>query len=310
MVLITGAAGFIGSHLTDNLAKRSHAIIAMDDLSSGKIEFIQHHMDKQNFYFHKIDLVDDDFDDLFEGVDFVFHLAANPDVRKSALNPREHVDNNFMATYNLLEAMRKNDVENIAFTSTSAVYGTAKKIPTPESYAPLIPESIYGATKLACEALISSYCHTYGMNAWIFRLANVIGPRLTHGVIFDFIKKLRKNPEELEILGDGNQTKSYIYIQDCIDAMLLAIEKSKERVNIFNIGSEDWIKVVDIARIVSSKMNLKPRFVFTGGERGWKGDIPRMMLDVSKIKSLGWKPKYNSRQAVELTVEWMLKQHI
>ncbi len=306
-IVVTGAAGFIGSHLVDALSNRNCKIIAIDNLSSGKIDHVEHHLNANYFEFHKKDLASDDLTPLMKDVDIVFHLAANPDVRSSAINPKEHIDQNFIATYNLLEAMRKNDVEKIVFTSTSTVYGTAKQIPTPEDYGPLLPESVYGATKLACEALISSYCYTYGMKAWIFRLANVIGPRLTHGVIYDFVQKLRKNPNELEILGDGNQTKSYIYVKDCIDGMLFALEKAKETVNVFNLGSEDRIRVVEIAEIVCRKMGLNPEFKFTGGKRGWKGDIPIMQLDITKIKALGWRPEYSSKEAVELTVDWMIK---
>ncbi len=309
-VLVTGAAGFIGSHLTDKLVGQGCNVIAIDNLSSGKLNFIQHLFENNNFKFSKFDLLKDNWSTLHAEADLIFHLAANPDVRSSGISPQQHIEQNLVATHNLLEFMRKKDVENIAFTSTSAVYGRAKIIPTPETYGPLIPESVYGATKLACEALISAYCHTYGIRAWIFRLANVIGPKLTHGVIFDFVNKLRRNPRKLEILGDGNQTKSYIYIDDCIDAMLLAVENSKEKVNIFNIGSEDQISVREIAKIVSEKMNLKPEFKFTGGEIGWKGDIPVMMLDISKIKSLGWGPKYDSKRAVELTAEWIINQPI
>jgi len=220
--------------------------------------------------FVKVDLSSKpELDEVFRKKSFseVWHLAANPDVRVGSENPDEIYRNNVLATYNLLEAMRKNNVDRIIFTSTSTVYGEAKVIPTPEDY-PTIPISIYGASKLACEAMISSYCHTFDMKAWIYRFANVIGKRSNHGVIYDFIMKLRRNPEELEILGNGEQNKSYIYVSDCIEAMFYGL-KADDRVNIFNIGSEDQIKVKRIAEIVCEEMGLNPKFRFTGGDRGW-----------------------------------------
>ena len=240
--------------------------------------------------------------------DIVFHLAANPDVRLGAIDTNIHFQQNIVATYNLLEEMRIAGVKKIVFTSSSTVYGEASIIPTPENYGPLVPISLYGASKLAAEALITAYCHTFDMEAKIYRFANVVGPRSTHGVIYDFINKLRKNPKELEILGDGSQKKSYLYIDDCIDAMLFGL-KSNKKVEIFNIGSEDWINVKKIAEIVSQEMNLNPKFIFTGGVdgRGWKGDVKIMRLAIDKLKKLGWKPRYNSEQAVRLTAKWMVE---
>jgi UDP-glucose 4-epimerase len=200
--------------------------------------------------------------------------------------------------------MRENRVKRIVFTSTSTVYGEANQIPTPESYGPPTPISFYGATKLACEALISAYCHTFGLRAVIFRLANVIGPRSTHGVIHDFLQKLRKDPDKLEILGDGRQRKSYLYINDCIDAMLLAARQDRKKgLDIYNIGSEDWITVKEIARILCKQAGLRPEFKFAGGRRGWKGDVPLMRLDIRRIKSLGWTPMYTSKGSVEIAIQ-------
>jgi len=226
-------------------------------------------------------------------------------VRIGAENPEEIYRNNILATYRLLEAMRKAGIERIIFTSTSTVYGEASIIPTPEDYPPH-PISLYGASKLACEALIESYCHTFDMQAWIYRFANVIGRRSTHGVIYDFIMKLNRNPEELEILGNGEQNKSYIYITDCIEAMLAGLG-SDERVNIFNIGSEDQVKVRRIAEIVSEELGLSPRFRFTGGDRGWKGDVPVMLLSIEKLKKLGWRPRYSSEEAVRMAVRDLIE---
>lgn len=304
-VLVTGGAGFIGSHVVDRLAEMKKKIIVLDNLSSGRREFISRHLKQKSFKFIQTDLLYKESSDYFKGVEEVWHLAANPDVRIGIEDTKVHLEQNVIATYNVLEAMRKNNVKKIIFTSTSTVYGEAKQIPTPEDYTPMIPISLYGASKLACEALIAAYVHTFDMQAWIYRFANVIGRRSTHGVIYDFINKLKANPRELEILGDGNQTKSYIYIDDCIDAIFQGL-KAREKINIFNIGSSDTIKVKRIAEIVCEAMNLKPNFKYTGGERGWKGDVPYMFLDCTKLGRIGWKPKYSSEEAVRLTVGELL----
>ncbi len=307
--LVTGGAGFIGSHLIDALLSKGYEVSCIDNFSSGKREFIEHNLERIELYEGDL-LRQQDISKAIDGCDVVFHLAANPDVRIGAINTRTHVDNGILATYNLLEEMRKKSINKIIFTSSSTVYGEASIIPTPENYGPLIPISLYGAAKLAAEALISSYCHTFDMEAIIYRFANVVGPRSTHGVIYDFIKKLRKNPQELEILGDGKQRKSYLYVDDCIDAMLFGMEKAKEKVEIFNIGSEDWVEVKEIADIVSEEMGLKPEYRFTGGidGRGWKGDVKFMRLDISKLKNMGWKPKHSSREAIRLTAKWLIDE--
>jgi UDP-glucose 4-epimerase len=301
-VLVTGGAGFIGSHLVDRLIKEGNEIIVLDNLSSGKKEFIQHHFNNPNFKFYKVDLLTDEINGYFKGVDEVWHLAANADVRKALKDTEVDIKQNILVTYRVLEAMRKNNVKKIIFTSSSTVYGEAKKIPTPENY-PCKPISLYGVSKLACEGLISAYVHTFDLNAVIFRLANIIGHRLTHGVIYDFIQKLKRNPNELEILGDGNQKKSYLYVEDCVNGMIFASRKVKSNLEIFNLGSEDWITVKEIAEIVYKELNLNPKLRFGESDRGWKGDVPLMLLDISKIKKLGWKPRYNSKEAVELTVK-------
>lgn len=308
-ILVTGGAGFIGSHVVDRLINDGHEVVVIDNLSSGKIEFIEHHMNDEKFKFIKGDLLDFDLlKKVVKNFDVVYHIAANPDVRLGASDTKVHMQQNVIATYNLLEAMRINGVRDIVFTSTSTVYGEAEKIPTPEDYGPLIPISLYGASKLAAEALITSYAHTFDMNAVIYRFANIIGPRSTHGVIYDFIMKLRKNPKELEILGDGTQTKSYLYVEDCVDAILFGYENRRVAVEIFNIGSEDWINVRKIADIVVEEMNLKNvQYKFTGGKRGWKGDVPKMLLSIKKMKSYGWRPKRNSEESVRLTARSLLK---
>ena len=308
-ILVTGGAGFIGSHVVDRLINDGHEVVVIDNLSSGKIEFIEHHMNDEKFKFIKGDLLDFDLlKKVVKNFNVVYHIAANPDVRLGASDTKVHMQQNVIATYNLLEAMRINGVRDIVFTSTSTVYGEAEKIPTPEDYGPLIPISLYGASKLAAEALITSYAHTFDMNAVIYRFANIIGPRSTHGVIYDFIMKLRKNPKELEILGDGTQSKSYLYVEDCVDAILFGYENRRVAVEIFNIGSEDWINVRKIADIVVEEMNLKNvQYKFTGGKRGWKGDVPKMLLSIKKMKSYGWRPKRNSEESVRLTARSLLK---
>jgi UDP-glucose 4-epimerase len=305
-ILVTGGAGFIGSHLVDKLIELGNEVIVLDNLSSGKKEFIQKHFKNPNFKFYKVDLLTDKINDYFKNIDEVWHLAANPDVRAALKDTKIDINQNILLTHNVLEAMRVNDVKKIFFTSSSTVYGEANKIPTPENYSPLMPISLYGSTKLACEALISSYCKTFDLNGIVFRLANIVGPKSTHGIIHDFINKLMRNPVELEILGDGNQRKSYLYIDDCIDAMITASENLKEKFDVYNVGSEDWITVKEIAKIVCEKLKVNPEFKFTGEERGWKGDVPKMLLDISKIKKIGWKPKYNSKDAIEITVENMV----
>jgi len=308
-VLVTGGAGFIGSHLIDALLEEGFDVICLDNFSSGRKELIEPNLDKIELI--EGDLLNrEDIKKALKGCEIVFHLAANPDVRVGAINTKIHFDNNIVATYNLLEEMKDAGVKEIVFTSSSTVYGDAEKIPTPENYGPLIPISLYGASKLAAEALICSYCHTFDMEATIYRFANVVGPRSTHGVIYDFIKKLRKNPDELEILGDGKQRKSYLYIDDCIDAMLFGMQKKEKQVEIFNIGSEDWIEVKEIADIISQEMGLNPKYKFTGGidGRGWKGDVKFMRLDISKLKALGWKPKYGSKEAVRMTAKWLINE--
>ncbi len=307
-ILVTGGAGFIGSHLVDRLIEENHEIIVLDDLSTGKKEFIEQHFNNPHFKFYKVNLVSDDIDKYFKDVDEVWHLAANADVRSALKDTSKDIQNNIIATYRVLEAMRKNCVKKIFFTSSSTVYGEAKKIPTTENYSPLKPISLYGATKLSCEALISAYSHIFGISGIIFRLANIIGPRSTHGVIYDFIRKLKQNPNELEILGDGNQKKSYMYIEDCINAFLLVREKISSDFEVFNVGNDDWLTVKEIAEIVCGVLGVNPVFKFTGGKQGWKGDVPLMFLDIKKLRSLGFKLKYNSREAVKKTVNALVNE--
>ena len=312
--LVTGGAGFIGSHLTDKLISRGDTVHVFDNLTTGTKENLEQQLGNTSFTLTEGDLLDSsDLAKLrHENCDSIFHLAANPEVRIGSTNPDTHFQQNVVATQNLLEYLRKTqDTPTLIFTSTSTVYGEPAKIPTPENCSPLEPISVYGATKLASEALISGYAHTYGFKAVIYRLANIIGPRSTHGVIYDFIKKLGKTPHKLEILGDGTQSKSYLYISDCVEALIFGMGKSRKHLDVYNIGSEDQINVKEVAEIVITEMGLKNvKLTYTGGVdggRGWKGDVKNMLLDTGKIKSLGWKPKLNSRQAVERTTRELVR---
>ncbi len=259
--IVTGGAGFIGSHLVDYLAARGDELLVIDDCSGGSRNNLAHHLADERIVLCEENLLQDGWQQHLAGADRVYHMAADPDVRQSALAPDTQVNNNILATYRVLEAMRAHEVPELVFTSTSTVYGEATVIPTPETYTPLEPISVYGASKLACEALISSYCHSFGMHAWVYRFANIIGERSGHGVIWDFIKKLRANPRELEILGDGRQTKSYLDVGECIRALEFGVAHSKGPVNTFNIGSEDWIDVVAIADIIVEEMGSLGRAV-------------------------------------------------
>jgi UDP-glucose 4-epimerase len=305
--VVTGGAGFIGSHLVDTLVAQGNEVLVIDSLIAGRRETIARHIDSHAVRFLKKDLLKDGWQDAIRGADRLFHLAADPDVRQSATSPGPTIQNNMVATYRVLEAMRLNEVPEIVFTSTSTVYGEAKVIPTPEDYTPLEPISVYGASKLACEALISAYCHSFDMKSWNFRFANIIGERSGHGVITDFIRKLRANSSELEILGNGKQVKSYLEVHECIAAMLFATGKARGTVNTFNIGSEDWIDVKTIAEIVIEEMHLEgTKLRFTGGERGWVGDVPRMQLSLDRIRALRWKPQMGSRESVRLAARDLL----
>jgi UDP-glucose 4-epimerase len=311
-ILITGGAGFIGSHLVDRLLPENK-ITVLDNFSSGRRAFLELHLENPDFELIEADLLDSGaLERAFAGKDFVFHLAANPDVRLGAENTRVHLEQNVMATYNVLEAMRKAGVRRVAFTSTSTIYGEAKVVPTPEDFGPLMPISLYGASKLACEALISSYCHTFEMQSWIFRFANIVGERGTHGVLVDFIRKLCINPKELEILGSGEQRKSYLEVKDCVEAMLHCVEHSHDETNVFNIGSCDSVDVTQIADIVAARMGLcGVKYRYTGGinGRGWKGDVKVMLLSIEKIKRLGWTPRRGSAEAIEAAVDALLKEN-
>lgn len=311
-IFMTGAAGFIGSHLAERLVNEGNALIGLDNLSSGKKEFLGGILNNDNFEFVEADLLKDDIKDLMKGCGSVFHLAANPEVKIGAQDTRVHLDQNVTATYNVLEAMKATNVNDILFTSTSTVYGEAKAIPTPEGYGPLVPISLYGSSKLSCEAMISAYCHTFDMTSTIFRFANVVGMRSTHGVVYDFVQKLKKEPKRLEILGrEPGTRKSYCHIKDCVDSMLFGWKSRQDRFDPYNIGSEDYIDVKTIANAVCQEMGLEGvEYEWLGKKdvSGWIGDVKTMLLSIEKIKARGWKPKYGSEESVRLAARELLGQ--
>jgi len=299
--LVTGGAGFIGSHLVDRLISKGWYVRVVDNFSSGRLENVEHHRSNLRVEVLKGDLKDSRVaEESVKGVDVVFHYAANPEVRVSTTNPEIHFNENIVVTFNILETMRKNDVREIVFASSSSVYGEPEVIPVSED-APIRPVSVYGASKAACENLIHAYSKLYGIKALVLRYANVIGPRLRHGVVYDFIIKLRRNARELEILGDGTQVRSYIYVYDAIEATMVAYDNSKEPFDVYNVASEDWITVNEVAEAVTYAMGLRSvRYVYKPVLHGvgWPGDVKRIALDVRKLKELGWRPQMRSREAV------------
>ncbi|MEA3229304.1 MAG: SDR family NAD(P)-dependent oxidoreductase [archaeon] len=305
-VIVTGGLGFIGPHLVRRLLKEGNEILLLDR-SKDRLS-IKDIIDNPKLRCITTDLLKDNIGNYFKNIDEVYHLAANADVRKGAENTKIDFDQNITVTYRVLEACRKHKVKSIIFTSSSVIYGNAKKIPTPEDYGPLFPISMYGGSKLAAEGMVTTYASLFNMKATILRFANVIGPGTNpHGVIFDFMTKLNKNPKNLEILGNGKQNKSYIYIDDCIEGIIFAKKTQKQQVDAFNLGSKDQLDVTSLADIVVSNMGLKNvKYTYTGGAGGWKGDVPDMMLSAKKLEKLGWKQKYTSRQAIDLTVKQLL----
>jgi len=310
-VLVTGGAGFIGSHLVDRLVKEGYRVRVVDNLSSGRLENIKHHIDAETVEFIVGDLKDPQAAlKAVEGIDVVFHFAANPEVRVSTTNPEIHFNENVVATFNLLEAMRKFNVKELVFASSSSIYGEPEQILVDE-FAPIRPVSVYGACKAACENLIHAYSRLHGMKAIILRYANVIGPRLRHGVIYDLLIKLTRNPRELEVLGDGTQVRSFVYIDDAIEATLIAWRKTLENYAVYNVASEGWITVNEVVKIITETLgleNIKIIYKPVLHGVGWLGDVKRIALKIDKLKSLGFKPKYSSKEAVYLTVKALAKE--
>jgi len=305
--VVTGGAGFIGSHLSEHLAKTGREVRVLDNFKSGKIENLRWAENYRNVNIIRGDCTNpDDLEETLEGAEEVYHLAANPEVRLELNDPSECYRQNVYATFLLLESIRSRPIKKIAFTSSSTVYGDANQKPTPEDYFPLDPISVYGGSKLACEAMFTSYCNMFGKTGVIFRPANVVGPRSTHGVLLDFARRLRENPRELAIFGDGTQEKSYIHIDDCVKAITLATGEATGGVETYNLGSRDQINVKRIAELLIDSMGLqdvKTKFLqTTEGGRGWPGDVKSMWLDMTKMEELGFLPKWNSAEAISLTI--------
>ena len=312
-ILVTGGAGFIGSHLVDKLVLENNEVKVIDNLSTGRKSNLKNCLDKK-----QIELIVEDIKNqgsIFKhtkDTDTIFHMAADPEVRTGFTEPKIAYEQNVENTFRLLENIRKSNIKQLVFASSSVVYGEPEIIPTPETFGPLFPISIYGGTKLACEGLISAYCSNYGIKGTIVRFANVVGSRARHGVIWDFIQKLKKNKNELNVLGNGKQTKSYIHVNDCVNGLLFSLKNTKN-VDVFNLGNQDMINVLKIASIVCNTMNLKNVKISTSGGtkdgRGWVGDIKNMQLDITKVRSLGWKPKFDSESSVEKAAKEIMNEN-
>lgn len=309
-ILITGGAGFIGSHLVDRLLTEGHKIVVVDNLALGLIRNIEHHFDNPSFKFIEGDVLDKTLmTEIFDSTEFdiVYHLAANSDIARSHADPSVDLNMTYLTTYSVLEQMRTHGVKKIMFASTSAIYGNAHGAEVTETYGPLFPTSHYGACKLASEGIIASYCENYGIQAFITRFPNVCGERTTHGVLHDFVKKLKKNPEELEVLGNGRQAKPYLYVKDLVDAILFVVRNSHDQINYYNLGVEGNTTVTRIAEMVISSMNLNAKIRYTGGDRGWVGDVPLFRYNLDKIHELGWTASLSSDEAVQKAIDYILE---
>ena len=303
---VTGAAGFIGSTLADRLLADGHEVVAFDNFSTGQEQFIAAARQNSRYRMVRADLLDlDSLRTAMDGSEVVFHLAANADVRFGTDHPRRDLEQNTIVTWNVLEAMRTLGIRRIAFSSTGSVYGETTVIPTPEDCPFPVQTSLYGASKVAAEGLIQAYCEGFGMESFIFRFVSIMGERYTHGHVFDFYKQLLEHPGELRVLGDGTQRKSYLYVQDCVDAILLALERASARVNIFNLGTDEFCNVTQSIGWICARLGVDPKLEFTGGDRGWIGDNPFIFLDCARMRELGWRPKLTLQQAVVRTVEYL-----
>ncbi len=304
--IITGCAGFIGSSLVDRLLSQGHRVTGVDNFSTGQRRFLESALTNPAFKLVEGDLLDfSALSQAFTGGNIVFHLAANADVRFGTEHPRRDLEQNTLATYNVLEAMRANSIKQIVFSSTGSVYGESSVIPTPENAPFPIQTSFYGASKLAGEGLIAAYCEGFGFQSWIFRFVSMLGERYTHGHVIDFYRKLLENPNELTVLGNGCQKKSYLYVQDCLDAMLFSIDKFRDKVNILNLGTNEYCQVNDSIGWITDYLGVKPKLKYSGGERGWIGDNPFIFLDTAKINNAGWKPRLTIKDSVLKTISFL-----
>jgi len=304
--LVTGCAGFIGSNLVDRLLADGHTVVGYDNFSTGQEIFLKDALKSPAFTLIRGDILDlPTLTEAAQGADFVFHLAANADVRFGLQHPSKDLEQNTIGTFNVLEAMRANNVRRIAFSSTGSIYGEPEVFPTPENAPFPVQTSLYGASKLAGEGLIQAYCEGFGFEGYIFRFVSILGERYTHGHVFDFYKKLRDDPTRLHILGNGKQRKSYLYVHDCIDAILMVIEKAHEKVNIYNLGTDETCEVNDSVNWITEHLGLNPERIYSGGERGWVGDNPFIFLDCQKVRALGWSPKLTIREGIIRTVDYL-----
>lgn len=305
-LLITGGAGFIGSHLLDHLYEQGHTLLCLDDLSLGSLKNIEHLLGKERFSFENFNINDfERLTQLFQThtFDAVFHMAANSDIQAGGRDLNVDYEKTFMTTFNLLKCIKEAKITQFIFASTSAIYGEITDTGIYEDIGPLFPVSFYGAAKLASEAYISACCTNFGLKAWIYRFPNVVGERLTHGAVYDFVGRLLQDPKTLRILGDGSQTKPYLYVKDLIDGIMFGWKNAKESLNYFNLGVQSATTVTRIAEIIVEEMNLRDvRFDYTGGTRGWVGDVPKFQYDLSKIHALGWRANRTSDEAVRLCV--------
>ncbi len=303
---VTGAAGFIGSNLVDRLLARGDEVIGYDNLSTGRREFLRDALPNPRFKLVKGDLLDGAATAAsMRGCDFVFHLAANADVRFGTEHPEKDLQQNTTATFRVLEAMRDNGIKRIAFSSTGSVYGESTVFPTPEDAPFPVQTSLYGASKGACEGLISAYCTGFGYSAWIFRFVSILGERYSHGHVFDFFKRLQADPTALHVLGNGKQRKSYLYVNDCIDAILMAIERADGKPTILNLGTDEYCAVNDSIGWITGALGVTPKLTYSGGERGWIGDSPFIFLDCGRMRTLGWVPKLTIHQGILRTLEYL-----
>jgi len=304
--LVTGCAGFIGSTLTERLLSDGHVVVGYDNFSTGQERFLETARKSAHFHLVRADILDSAaLRESMKGAEFVFHLAANADVRFGLQHPDRDLEQNTIATHHVLNAMRQNGIGNIAFSSTGSVYGEASIIPTPEDAPFPIQTSLYGASKSACEGLIAAYCAGFGFQSHIFRFVSILGERYSHGHVLDFYKQLRNDPGRLRVLGNGRQRKSYLYVHDCIEAMLVAIRCSNDRVNIFNLGTDAYCDVNDSIGWICGALGVTPEIEYSGGDRGWIGDNPFIFLDTNRIRALGWEPKLTIRESVLKTVEYL-----
>ncbi len=309
-IIVTGCAGFIGSNLVDELLKFNNSIVGIDNLSTGQKKFNRKALRNKKFKFVKCDLTNLKYTKkIIKRADIVFHFAANADVRCGPDHTYKDLEQNTIVTYNVLEAMKKNNIENIVFCSTGSVYGEPKKFPTPENDTFPIQTSFYGASKLAGESLIQAYCEAFNFNSWIFRFVSILGNRYTHGHVYDFVKQLNSNSKKLKVLGNGLQKKSYLHVDDCIKAITTAIHKSNKKINIFNLGTNEFITVKDSIKVICKTLKVKPRLFYSGGIRGWIGDSPFIYLNNKKIRSLGWKPRFTIKESVKQTVLYLKKNN-